>query len=193
MHNHKQTIGQASADIDSVPMLIIQDENHWRPDGTPEAPLARIEMMLKNYDLDPRLDTSDSKKFEESPLRRPFRHPMFRSAGTCWSSDHDCIVYKSGQPIYAKHPDAVCFLFGFLEISHCLSVTTDDQELIAKLDAAIADAMKRPGYIVALAHHIDREIREGRRPKAATATMDFREGRMANIAKVLSHNPGQRP
>jgi hypothetical protein len=54
------------------------------------------------------------------------------------------------KPIHPDHPHAVRFCGNFFEYSFSFELDTDDKELIAFLDARIAENMATPAYQEAL-------------------------------------------
>ncbi len=54
-----------------------------------------------------------------------------------------CTVYHYGKPCHPEAPDAVSYLGNFIGYSFAFNLDTDDPQLIATLDAAIADNLER--------------------------------------------------
>jgi hypothetical protein len=51
-----------------------------------------------------------------------------------------------GEPVDGIN-QAVCFFGNFIDLSHVFRITTDEQDVIERLSAAIADNKKRPEYL----------------------------------------------
>ncbi len=117
--------------------------------GWPERTIDGLFEALERWPLDPRLDFSRVFEMNHDPRRAPFR-------GRAWAGVKEVRDPKAGtvrlvatRPIYPDSPDAVSYLGNFFNVSWLFSLSTDDAELIARLDAAIAKNMQLPGYVEA--------------------------------------------
>lgn len=127
--------------------------------GWPTADLAGIFDALERWDLDPTFVTmNDGHTFTPEAPDTPYRCLNWRCKETMQTSLEgvQTIRYILTQPIDPEHPLAQSFSGNFLEYSFGFHVTTDDPEVIARLDAAIAANMQRPGFQAALAEERER-------------------------------------
>lgn len=116
--------------------------------GWPEA--GTIEGLfdaMSRWPLDTRLDYSGAPAFEPHPDRKPFRGPALRFGAKVYSDLTNGYRYLDGAPVDEEHPDAVSFMGNFVGYSFGFNLMTDDRELIARLDAAIAANLARHGYV----------------------------------------------
>lgn len=111
----------------------------WPQNGTIEGLLD----ALSRWELDPCLDFSRAPQYESHPDRQPYRRPASLGGGRKWSDELGGYRYLDGPPLYPEHPTAVSFTGNFLGYSFGFNLTTDDRELIARLDAAIAQNIER--------------------------------------------------
>jgi hypothetical protein len=72
---------------------------------------------------------------------------------------HHCTRYVLTEPIDPEHPMMWSYSGNFLGYSFGFHVTTDDPEVIARLDAAIAANMQRPGFQQAMEAIRERKAR----------------------------------
>lgn len=118
-----------------------------RPTTIPNWPtndLAGLFDALSRWDLDPRLDFTNDPHIEPHPQHAPFRCPALRSAGKRYDVAKGHYVYlRSDEPIHPEAPNAVSYCGNFLGYSFGWNVATDDPDLIARLDAAIAANLNR--------------------------------------------------
>jgi hypothetical protein len=134
----------AGATEGNSPLLQINYIGHAT--SIPNWPARSLEGLfdaLQRWELDPRLNNMDNKRLQPHPLRAPFRHPAVSCAGEVWSSELGGFIYLDGPPIYPDAPEAVCFLGNFVGYSFAFNLVTNDPDLIARLDAAIARNMAR--------------------------------------------------
>lgn len=115
--------------------------------GWPTNDLAGLFDALGRWPLETRLDGSTSPELEPHPRRAPYRGPARLFAGKQWRASRSDgtpgYVYLGGAPAYPDAPDAVTYCGNFEAYSFAWSLSTDDPELIARLDAAIADNIAR--------------------------------------------------
>lgn len=97
---------------------------------------------LRRWELDPRLDMTNQPGLEPHPARKPYRGPALSSAGARWTAQGR--LWLDGPPIYPEHPQAVTFTANFVNHNFGIRFTTDDPDLIAKMDDAIAQNLARP-------------------------------------------------
>lgn len=114
-----------------------------RPDWPQTGTIEGLLDALDRWDLDTSLDHSSDPCFDPHPDRKPFRHPCLTLLRKVYSTELGRNRYISGDPVYPDHPTAVSFVGNFLEYSFGFAIDTDDRELIAKLDAAIAANLER--------------------------------------------------
>lgn len=114
-----------------------------RPDWPQAGTIEGLLDALSKWDLDTSLDYSNDPRFDAHPDRKPFRHPCLSLLRQAYSQALGMNCYISGPPVYPDHPTAVRFVGNFLEYSFGFTLDTDDRELIAKLDAAIASNLER--------------------------------------------------
>jgi hypothetical protein len=94
---------------------------------------------LSRWPLDSRLDYSNDPQFQPDPLRAPFRGPARRYNGAVFDAKLDHKVYANdGAPIYPDAPNAVSYCGNFIGYSFGFSLSTDDTEVIYRIDSAIA-------------------------------------------------------
>lgn len=93
---------------------------------------------LSRWQLCPRINQATSPRLQPHPDRKPYRGPTLRCGGRVFDHDKGHTVYLDGDPIYPDAPTAVTFLGNFAGYSFAFNLTTDDRDLIARLDAAIA-------------------------------------------------------
>lgn len=129
-------------------MLIIHHAGHrMNIPGWPTNDLEGIFAALERWDLEARLDMTGEPSIEPHPLRGPYRGPALRCAGQEWrpvrSDGTPGRVYLNGEPIYPDAPGAVHYMGNFEGYSFGWNLTTDEPELIARLDAAIAANIAR--------------------------------------------------
>ncbi len=134
-----------TADVDLAQFQIIHVRVPQRPYFDPD-PLRALLQMLESQPLDPRCDMRDLSEWGSGEEQVAFR-------GACWG--HCEYVPIEGthkgrlvatKPIHPEHPDAVRFWGNFFEYSFSFELDTDDKELIAFLDARIAENMGTPAY-----------------------------------------------
>jgi hypothetical protein len=111
----------------------------WPEHGT----IAGLLDALSRWPLERLWDHSESPKFEPHPDRKPFRCPSLSSGGQVFSAKLGHTLYLDGPPCYPDHPTAVTYTGNFLTHSFAFRLNTDDRELIAKIDAAIATNLAR--------------------------------------------------
>lgn len=117
-----------------------------RPTTIPNWPTNDLDGLfdaLKRWKLEKWLNMEHSKSLEPHSLRGPYRGRAFKYAGKRWSVEHNCMVYLNGEPVYPEHPNAVSYWGNFEGYSFGWTVSTDDPELISKLDSAIKENMER--------------------------------------------------
>lgn len=100
----------------------------WPEAGT----LAGLFDALSRWALSPHQNMTGHPELQPHPLRGPYKSPALRCAGKVGG------VYRYGAPVYPDAPRAVSYSGNFLGYSFGFSLATDDPELIARLDAAIA-------------------------------------------------------
>lgn len=94
---------------------------------------------MSRWSLDTRLDHSTDPRFQPDPLRAPFRGPARRHNGSVYNAKLGFPVYNNdGAPVYPEAPEAVSYLGNFVGYSFAFAVATDEPEVIARIDAAIA-------------------------------------------------------
>lgn len=111
--------------------------------GWPSNDLEGLFDALARWDLDRRLDYSNEPEFAGKPGVAPFRS---RAWGHCVQQYDETLqkrVWVGTRPIHPEHPDAVRYFGNFLEHSFGFWLDTDDPELIARLDGAIAENLCR--------------------------------------------------
>lgn len=116
---------------------------------------------LSRWTLDPRLDMRDEDEQHAPPFRA-------RAWGYCekrWSVAKGRYQFHATKPIYPDSPDAVAYCGNFLGHSFGFALDTDEPELIARLDAAIAANMQRPEYLDAVRHFEEKMRPQARRPE----------------------------
>lgn len=111
----------------------------WPEVGT----IAGLLDALGRWKLDPRLASDDSPRLEIRPDRLPYRSLNLAYTGKKYDFDREVEIYRSGQPLDPEHPTAIGYLGNFLHYSFAFSLTTDEPELIATLNAAIAANMEK--------------------------------------------------
>ena len=104
---------------------------------------------LARWILDPGLNLADNPAFESDPLRAPFRGPAWAGCHGQVNPDTQKMQYTATRPSYPDLPGVVRYFGKFIEVRFGFSLDTDDQALIAMLDAAIEANMKRPEYLAA--------------------------------------------
>lgn len=100
---------------------------------------------LSRWTLDPRLDLRE-------PEERHLPAYRGRAWGSCtgrWNPEKHRTIYTATKPIYPDSPDAVRYTGNFIGYSFGFTLDTDEPELIARLDAAIAQNMARGDYVEA--------------------------------------------
>ena len=113
--------------------------------GWPSNDLAGLFDALARWELDSRLDYSNAPEFAGKPGVAPFRG---RAWGHCVKQYDEALqkhVWVGTRPIHPEHPNAVRNCGNFLEYSFGFWLDTDDPELIARLDGAIAENLCRSG------------------------------------------------
>lgn len=128
-----------------TPLLFIRHigNAHASPAGWPEKTIDGLIDAMERWELDRRWDTSGDQAFEPHVLCAPFRAPALGCKGRVFVPSLGCYRYLDGDPIHADHPTAVSYLGNFVGYSFPFSFHTDDQDLIARLDAAIARNIQR--------------------------------------------------
>lgn len=111
----------------------------WPEHGT----IAGLLDALRRWQVDQRWNHRGDPRFEAHPDRQPFRGPALRAGGSIYCNARGHTVYLDGAPIYPEAPTAVSYLGNFVGYSFAFNLSTDDRELIAQLDAAIAANMAR--------------------------------------------------
>lgn len=111
----------------------------WPEHGT----IAGLLDALKRWPLDPSLNLSTDPHFDPHPQRAPYRGPALTCGWFHYSVERGCTVYHYGKPRHPEAPDAVSYLGNFVGYSFAFNLDTDDPQLIATLDAAIADNLER--------------------------------------------------
>lgn len=106
----------------------------WPESGT----IAGLLDALSRWELDPGMNYDGDETFTPHPDRKPYRCPALRCVGSHYDHEQGRTVYVDGPPIHPEAPDAVQFFGNFVGYSFGFSFETDDRELIARLDAAIA-------------------------------------------------------
>lgn len=117
--------------------------------GWPANTIEGLFDALERWQLDPRLDFSKDPELDHDPLLKPFRGRAWCGVQVIKNPNGPGRRYVATRPIYPESPNAVSYLGNFLEASWHFSFDTDDPELIARLDAAIARNMQAPAYITA--------------------------------------------
>ena len=116
--------------------------SHTTIPGWPEAnTIAGLLDALGRWQLDRRLLMPEG--LEAHPDRKPYRGPALKCAGRQYDAERGRTIYLDGESIFPEAPTAVSYLGGFARYSFCFNLDTDDRELIAQLDAAIAANMAR--------------------------------------------------
>jgi hypothetical protein len=111
----------------------------WPEQGT----IAGLLDAIERWELDTRWDLSTDPRFQPHPDRAPFRGPALRCAGSRFDPALGCTVYLTGAPVFPDAPTAVSYSGNFIGYSYGFGLATDDRELIAQLDAAIARNLAR--------------------------------------------------
>ncbi len=104
----------------------------------PSGDLAGLFEALKRWPLDTRLDYSKEPEFSSLPGTAPFRG---RAWGHCVWQYSEVLrrrVVVATRPIYPEFPDAVRYCGNFIGYSFAFWLDTNDADLIARLDQAIA-------------------------------------------------------
>lgn len=117
--------------------------------GWPANTIEGLLDAMERWELDTRLDYSSDPRFDPHEDRKPFRGPAVSCAGTVYVPSLGRNRYLSGPPLYPEHPTAVAFIGNFVGYSFGFYIVTDDRELIARLDKAIAANLARHGHLVA--------------------------------------------
>ena len=87
----------------------------------------------------------------------PFRGRAWCGCDARYDQTLGRVRYYATRPMYPDYPEAVSYTGNFLGYSFCFVFDTNDPELIARLDAAIAANMQRPDYQAAEAAYIARK------------------------------------
>lgn len=151
-------------------MLTINKIGNQAPiPGWPENTIEGLFAALERWPLDPRLDYSKEPELNHDPLCKPFRGRAWCGVKVMENPNGPGGLYVATRPIHPESPNAVSYLGNFLKVSWYFSFETDDPELIARLDAAIAKNMQMPAYVEA-----DRKILK----------------RIADMRKARTYRPG---
>lgn len=142
----------------------------------PENTIEGLFGALERWPLDPTLDFSKDPELDHDPLIKPFRGRAWCGVQRMQNPNGPGIRYVATRPIYPESPNAVSYLGNFLEMSWVFSFETDDPELIARLDAAIARNMQMPAYIEADRKILKRiaDVRKARTYQAARGALGSR-------------------
>lgn len=106
---------------------------------------------LSRWPLDPSMALSDDDIWP----------PQARMAPFCCFAWVNCVsmqtykpryrtLYRGTTPLYPDHPEALSYFGNFHGYSFGFNIETDDPELIARMDAAIAANMATPAYAEAV-------------------------------------------
>ncbi len=109
-----------------------------RPDWPEAGTLAGLFDALSRWVLDPTFNMMGDPQLQPHPLRGPYKGPALRCAGRRYDPATGFNVYLHGAPVYPDAPNAVSYCGNFAGYSFAFNLATDDPELIARLDAAIA-------------------------------------------------------
>lgn len=91
--------------------------------------------------------------FDYDAYDAPFRGRSFCQVEEYFCTERNSRVFVATEPIYPEHPESVNFTGNFLGISFPFSISTDEKDVIALLDAAIAENMATAAYKDAMAEH----------------------------------------
>lgn len=111
------------------------------PDWPEVGTIAGLLDALGRWKLDEGLNLSNEMCFEPCPERKPYRALARRFAGEKWNEAKQCNVYLVGDLMYPDCPGTISYLLNFERYSFACGLVTDEPELIAQLDAAIAKNM----------------------------------------------------
>lgn len=112
---------------------------NWPQAGT----VAGLIDALERWPLEPSMNNAGRPCFQPHPARRPYRGPALLSAGSRFDEKQGNTVYLDGDPIYPGAPDAVTFAGNFIGYSFGFHLSTDEPEVIERLDAAIAENLSK--------------------------------------------------
>lgn len=117
--------------------------------GWPTNDLDGLFDALSRWPLEPRMSGADSVPWPPQVNLGPFVcFAWCACVKTGWNDG--TFSYRGTRPLYPDHPEARNYFGNFCGYSFGWNVVTDDPDLIARLDAAIAANMARPDYLEAV-------------------------------------------
>lgn len=116
--------------------------------GWPTRDLGGVFQALERWPLDRRLDLSHKPEYRGIPGVAPFRGLAWGHCVREYSFTLGRYVHRGTKPIYPDYPHAVRYVGNFVGYSFPFWLDTADQELIQRLDDAIARNLSRQGEAV---------------------------------------------
>lgn len=98
---------------------------------------------LSRWPLDRRVDLSHLPEYRSDPLNAPFRGRAWGSCEGRYNASLGRTVYVATKPIYPEYPNAVRYCGNFVGYSFGFWLDTADDDLVQRLDRAIAENLSR--------------------------------------------------